>query len=307
MPPQQLGPRNLIAPVFGQEDQNYFARNHTSKRLPDTVQLAARLEEARTSANLLSQVVGHTPPHEILANDLIKEFADRCQSASRSIQGYMVANDPTPDNDTMENLIDTNEQLQSALNTHQRAVLSARKQLGIGERTSADTPSPVLPVEANGKRPGVPHMASSGSNAPPLPVRNNGKGKETDVFVPPAGPPPGKGKDLPDEPSEDPFRDPEPSSSKAGPSSSYAAPDEQRFAFEPFHPGFQSTQSYVDRQDSAVGKVHMHGASASSSSTPAPPGEGSSAKPPLSKPEVRDDDDDMYESTPKSKEPMHRY
>jgi len=293
-----------MAPPFGQEDQNYFARNHSGKRLPDAVQLAARLEEARTSANLLSQVVGHTPPHEILSNDLIKEFADRCQSASRSIQGYMVANDPAPDNDTMENLIDTNEQLQSALSTHQRAVLSARKQLGIGERTPVDTPSPVPPPEANDSRPGVPHMGSSGS-VPPLPARNNGKGKETEVFAPPTGPPPGKSKDFPDEPSEDPFRDPEPPSSKAGPSSSYTTLDEPKLAFEPFHPGFQGTQSYLDRQDSAVGKVHMHGAGVSSSSSPAPPAEGSSSKPPP-KPVV-DDDDDMYESTPKNKEPLYRY
>jgi hypothetical protein len=292
MPPQVPGARTLNAPLPGPEDQNYFARNHTSKRLPDPVQLAARLEEARTSANLLSQVVGHTPPHEILNSDLIKEFADRCQSASRSIQGYMMATDPAPDNDTMESLIDTNEQLQSALNTHQRAVLSARKQLGIGDRsTPGDTPSPVSPLEVNDRRPGGSGRVASGS-APPLPTRSNDKGKETDVFTPPTGPPPGSTKDLPDAPSEDPFRDPEPSSSRAGQSSSYAPLDEPKLALEPFHPGFQGSQNY--------------GASSSSSSTPAPPGEGSSSKPPP-KPEAKDVEDDMYESTPRSNEPIYRY
>lgn len=70
----------------------------------------------------------NTPPDEILGNELIREFADRCLSASRSIQGYMSSQNPVPDNDTMESLIDTNEQLQTALNQHQRAMLNARKQ-----------------------------------------------------------------------------------------------------------------------------------------------------------------------------------
>lgn len=108
------------------------------------MELANRLEEARTSAKLLEQVVACTPPAEVLSNELIKEFSDRCTGASRSIQGYMSAEDPAPDNDTMESLIDTNEQLQQALNHHRRAVLQAKKHLGLdsGNDRASMTSSP---------------------------------------------------------------------------------------------------------------------------------------------------------------------
>ncbi|KAK0717200.1 hypothetical protein B0T26DRAFT_288216 [Lasiosphaeria miniovina] len=122
--------------------QEYFSRSHSNRRLPDPIELANRLEEARTSAKLLEQVVACTPPSEILSNDLIKEFSDRCLSASRSIQSYMTADSPPPDNDTMESLIDTNEQLQQALNQHQRSVLNAKKQIDVGERSNNPSPAP---------------------------------------------------------------------------------------------------------------------------------------------------------------------
>src|SRR3954469_19383897 len=111
------GPRMQAPPP--QDGQNYFSRNHHSRRLPNPHELSSRIEEARTSANLLSQVVQSTPPTELLANDLVREFVDRCQSASRSIQAYMIAENPAPDNDTMETLIETNEHLSKALNQHQ--------------------------------------------------------------------------------------------------------------------------------------------------------------------------------------------
>ncbi|KAL3956607.1 hypothetical protein ACCO45_009453 [Purpureocillium lilacinum] len=96
--------------------KEHGGRAHSNNRLPDPIELASRLEEARTSAKLLEQVVMNTPSTEMLQNELIREFANRCLSASRSIQGYMTSENPGPDNDTMESLIDTNEQLQTALN-----------------------------------------------------------------------------------------------------------------------------------------------------------------------------------------------
>ncbi|ESA43854.1 GAT-like domain-containing protein [Neurospora crassa] len=153
--------------VYGSlpNQQEYFQRAQHTSRLPDPVELANRLEEARTSAKLLEQVVACTPPHEILSNDLIKEFADRCTSASRSIQEYMSATDPAPDNDTMESLIDTNEQLQQSLNHHQRAVLNAKKQLGLGSpgSESMSRPGSVAPVVNEQSRP--PPAASGTSNS----------------------------------------------------------------------------------------------------------------------------------------------
>ncbi|KAF2757129.1 hypothetical protein EJ05DRAFT_477353 [Pseudovirgaria hyperparasitica] len=102
-----------------------------SRTLPPPTELAARIEEARTSAKLLLQLVQSTPPNEVFSNDLIKEFADRCQSAHKSIQGYINCDSPPPDDDTMLTLIETNEQLSLAASKHQRAVLAARRALGM--------------------------------------------------------------------------------------------------------------------------------------------------------------------------------
>lgn len=277
--------------------QNYFARSHSNKRLPSPVELANRLEEARTSAKLLSQLVANTPSTEVLDNDLVKEFADRCLSASRSIQGYMAAENPGPDNETMESLIDVNEELQQALNNEKRARLSARKELGVDSRSENVSPAP----EVNGSsRPPIPEPSGSysaqggafpagggayaGETAPPLPRKplNNGKGKgrlepdPAEYVAPPPGPPPGhysagnyssaaaagpsrSANATPADEGQDPFRDPEP----AGPRGGGGAPqlEEPRLADEPFHPGFgEPTRSYLGRQDSAANKLTMHGA-----------------------------------------------
>ncbi|KAK4161446.1 hypothetical protein QBC43DRAFT_291921 [Cladorrhinum sp. PSN259] len=141
---QQGGAYMQPGPYQQQHNTHHSSRSH-SRRLPDPIELANRLEEARTSANLLEQVVANTPPAEVLHNELIKEFADRCTGASKSIQGYMAATDPPPDNDTMESLIDTNEQLQQALNHHHRAVLQSKKHLGLGQGGENDRSSTSLP------------------------------------------------------------------------------------------------------------------------------------------------------------------
>ncbi|KAK2601202.1 hypothetical protein N8I77_010668 [Diaporthe amygdali] len=299
-PPQPPHPQQFAAPPTDPHSQNYFARSHNNKRLPSPVELANRLEEARTSANLLSQLVANTPSTEVLDNDLIKEFADRCLSASRSIQGYMTADNPGPDNETMESLIDVNEELQQALNNEKRARLSARKELGVGDRSENVSPAP----EVNGlSRPPIPQPsgsysaggafpsngAYSGDSAPPLPRKplNNGKGKgrqepdPADYVPPPPGPPPGhsvagpsrSANATPADEGQDPFRDPEPAGrgkTTAGLSSTSGsgAPflEEPRLADEPFHPGFgEPTRSYLGRQDSAANKLTMHGAGYGSS------------------------------------------
>ncbi|OLN86103.1 hypothetical protein CCHL11_05214 [Colletotrichum chlorophyti] len=321
-PTQPMSPqsRTMNAPPFDPHSQNYFARNHTNRSLPNPVELASRLEEARTSAKLLSQVVINTPPQEVINNDLIKEFADRCQSAARSIQLYMVAENPSPDNDTMENLIDTNEQLQSALNQHQRAVLGARKQLGIGARSEDASPiTPQAPQNQHADRPQQWQQAQSSSSssipAPSLPTRpvdGSGKGKAAESFAPPPGPPP---KNHAQPPMEDPFRDPQPestlsSSSRPG-GSALAAElpvEEQRLAYDPYHPGFNPTPSYVGRQDSALGKVTMHGAD--SATTPGPlTGNPIQTVDLRNQDETRreDSDDDLYEATPKTPKRAYRY
>ncbi|KAH6855293.1 hypothetical protein B0I37DRAFT_53132 [Chaetomium sp. MPI-CAGE-AT-0009] len=264
MPGGPVQPPMVMAPAFNpyqqHQPQAFYPRpNHHSKQLPDPIELTNRLEEARSSAKLLEQVVACTPASEFLSNDLIKEFADRCSSASRSIQGYMTAENPAPDNDTMESLIDTNEQLQQALNHHRRALLQAKKQLGLGDaRSSTSSPAPHLPspIDQPGAVPPVPARKAVGGGV----TGGNGKGKahleahdHSSSSVAIAGPSRSasgtpRGHDTDDDDGQDPFRDPPTeshytaaaggSSSRPGPGSALGDRGPPRLSFEPFHPGF---------------------------------------------------------------------
>lgn len=155
-----VAPRTMSAPPFAgstgfdphqaqvRQQENYFARQHHIRGLPPPHELAGRIEEARTSGKLLLQVVQSTPPNEFVGNELIKEFVDRCQSASRSIQGYIHSDNPPPDEDTLLTLIETNDQLSVALSRHQRAMLQARKAAGSSPAPIPPTGSP--PALVNG-------------------------------------------------------------------------------------------------------------------------------------------------------------
>lgn len=268
------GPPTMNAPTFDPHSQNYFARNHHTKRLPNPQELASRIEEARTSAKLLSQLTQSTPPSEILSSDLIKEFADRCQSASRSVQAYMISENPSPDNDTMETLIETNEQLSKAMSQHQRAVLNARKAAGLGN----DTPTPP-PGQDSGFAP-PPGRTESGFAPPPGPPPSQTSKSAPIVAAAPLPrkkvpqiPPPGDyAPNLSDDEEEaNPFIDPHPSQQeRLGTTVRPPFPEDRppvatgqfndRLGIEPYHPGFKETQSYVGRQDSSLGKVSMHAA-----------------------------------------------
>lgn len=290
--------------------QNYFSRDHTNRRLPGPAELASRLEEARTSAKLLQEAVTNTPPSEVMDNEFMKEFADRCTSASRSVQGYMVAENPAPDNDTMENLIDTNEQLQAALSLHQRAMLQARKHAGIGASAEPSPDQMTAPVP-NGSgsswhpSPNPPrHDDSDDYEAPPLPPPGrSGKGKEREYDDSIAGP----SRSHTPPAADDPFQDPAPESTGwnsrtgvPGAGGSKYLNDEPRLAYEPFHPGFNATPSYLGRQESAIGKEAMHGAAAGA----APSVSSTSTRPSR----LGDRDDELYDVTPqKSKDPVYRY
>lgn len=132
---KQMGPRRLNAPAWstGQHFSGGFSSGggrSQSRGLPPPAELAGRIEEARTSAKLLLQLVQSTPPNELIGNELVKEFAERCTSAQRSVQGYIACDNPAPDDDTMLTLIETNEQLSLAASKHQRAVLQARRLVG---------------------------------------------------------------------------------------------------------------------------------------------------------------------------------
>ncbi|KAL8789991.1 MAG: hypothetical protein Q9213_000877 [Squamulea squamosa] len=171
----QTQPNNVrsthVQPQAVNSDQNYFARNHRPRGLPPPHELAQRIEEARTSSKLLLQVVQSTPPNEVLVNELIKEFVERCQSASRSIQGYINSENPPPDENTLLTLIETNDGISTALSRYQRAMLQARRLTGA-------TPSP---GPGGLHRNGTLHQEMP-VNSPPA-VTNNGP------YNPPSAPP----------------------------------------------------------------------------------------------------------------------
>lgn len=242
--------------------QNYFSRNHQSRRLPPPHELVSRIEEAKTSAGLLSQVVQSTPPSEVINNELVREFADRCQSASRSIQAYMISENPAPDNDTMETLIETNDQLTKALSQHQRAILHARKVMGIGSPEAVATPPEGFTPPAGpppGRSPAQYNAAAPVGSPPTL---QQPKTSRKAAPIPPPGDYAPTGSD-----DENPFTDPAAAKKNAPipPFPQDQAPKStgqfnDNLGVEPYHPGFKNTQSYIGRQNSAIGNLTMHAA-----------------------------------------------
>lgn len=99
----------------------------------------------------------------------MKEFSERCHLAAQSIQRYMNAEDPAPDEDTLVTLIETNDQLSMALSKYQRALLNARKAESQSQNPGSDSnsntrgtagtsdsesrPLPPLPQESSPQQP----------------------------------------------------------------------------------------------------------------------------------------------------------
>lgn len=177
-------------PVYNANQQNYFARSHKPHGLPPPDELAQRIEEAKTSSKLLLQVVQSTPPGDLQGNELIKEFVQRCQSASTSVQGYIHSTSPPPDEDTLLTLIETNDQLSTALSRHQRALLQAVRVIG------ANSISPTPPGGGGGgslfEAPPPNSVSPLSSRTPPF----------SSPYAPPPGPPPGRQQQ-----SQNPFDD----------------------------------------------------------------------------------------------------
>ncbi|KAF2843822.1 GAT-like domain-containing protein, partial [Patellaria atrata CBS 101060] len=150
MSPRSYGPRTLNAPSWdpnqaplppSQHPSESYSRNNSHRRergLPPATELAARIEEARTSAKILDQRVDIVDKSEIMGDELVKEFADRCQAAQRSIQGYINADNPPADDDTLQTLIETNDKLSHSQSKYQHKILQGRRHLGV----SSVTPSP---------------------------------------------------------------------------------------------------------------------------------------------------------------------
>ena len=157
----------------------------------------------------------------------------------------MRAENPSPDNETMENLLDTNEQLQTALNQHQRAVLNARKQLH--EQQEQEGLEQANGTSWEDGSHSQQDVNGSGSG--------KGKGKSAeDSYPPPPDPPSGSGMASgsgssrayqgEQQPTEDPFADPK--------DDGYREPapiKDQLHSQEPFHPGgFKEAPRDVNRE-----------------------------------------------------------
>ncbi|KAG6061487.1 hypothetical protein E4U33_006686 [Claviceps sp. LM78 group G4] len=310
----------MSPPPLSQHSQSYFSKSHANTRLPDPIELDSRLEEARTSAKLLEQVVTNTPADEMLSSELIKEFADRCLSASRSLQGYMVSENPTPDNDTMERLIDTNEQLQTSLNQHQRAMLKARKQLGLGTPSNEDESPTMIPSDhsdsdaqrliggaqsggmtgdmmSSGALGGGGSSSSSGSKGKQIEsyesTRSNGLAAASSSRQ-------ASKKEV----TEDPFADPNPTTNTSKTASAYPVSTFQaQHAHEPFHPGFGATRK---TEGAGLGN-HLGNLSDGSQDTY----KGLRKLQTQTEPQDRlrhmqdDGEDDLYEATPRDKASFH--
>ncbi|KAF7505962.1 hypothetical protein GJ744_012404 [Endocarpon pusillum] len=184
--PQNPNGHSQVAP-----SGDHFARHHRQPRsLPPPDELAARIEEARTTAKLLSQTVQSTPSAEISNNDLIKEFADRASSASRSIQGYIHSTNPAPDEDTLLTLIETNDHLSIAMSKHQRALLQARRNLSNSSSAAASTPADQVNYPAPaGPPPGSLAAGSTQDHAYPAPSSPPQRAQDHFYNPPPNMPP----------------------------------------------------------------------------------------------------------------------
>ncbi|KAF2849128.1 hypothetical protein T440DRAFT_138226 [Plenodomus tracheiphilus IPT5] len=283
---KSFGPRKLNAPGWSNSQQihgGFGSGSSRSKGLPPPQELVGRIEEARTSAKLLLQLVQSTPANELLGNELVKEFAERCTTAQRSVHGYIACDNPAPDDDTMLTLIETNEQLSLAASKHQRAVLQARRLIGA-------SPSP--PVQ-NGNNNNTNMGSAEGFAPPPHPPRPNQPSSFSPSQDAPSLPPVQVASTQPGQTATNDFADYHTSSL---PPSHHAAPAQQRsnateenpFAdsntssYTPppgpppqqqdprangyggspdsYHPGYQSTPSYLGRQESSVNNLTMHGA-----------------------------------------------
>ncbi|KAL8836953.1 MAG: hypothetical protein Q9170_002715 [Blastenia crenularia] len=274
-PSQQTVPGQSNLPVQNyistnpRQEQNYFARNHRPRGLPSPYELTLRIEEARTSSKLLLQVVQSTPPNEVLTNELINEFVERCQSASRSIQGYINSTDPPPDENTLLTLIETNDQISTALSRYQRAMLQAR-------RITGTSPSPAPGgLQRNGTGGAAEMPVTSPPNGgpydpPSAPPRTNGifsssRQQNQDSHI--------RRKDIPPQPSQfqaysrsqsqtddNPFADPKHETTQAPADFGLPPnhiPEDEPAGYPPTSSGYHtkdeplaSPQKYNGRQDS---------------------------------------------------------
>lgn len=174
--------------------QNFIHPPNSGRTLPGPDELSARISEAKTSSKLLIQFVESTPLTEVFDNELMKEFSDRCRSASRSMQTYIHSTDPTPDEDTLTTLIETNDELSVAVSKYHNAILKARKATGRNGTPSPAPSSGTVSATASGARQPAPPLPRRDTQSPPvLPATATVSAPMSDVYMSPTGGIPGTG------------------------------------------------------------------------------------------------------------------
>jgi hypothetical protein len=172
-----------------QQPRESYQRRRREAGLPPPGELAQRIEEAKTSAKLLQQLVQSTPPAELQGNDLVKEFAERCQTAQRSVQGYINCDNPPPDDETMQTLIETSEQLSLAASKHQRAILQARRSVANSSPLSNVSAPPGPPPQTMSAS-GMGNTGYSSPTAAPSSTFIPSESQPFTAYSPPPVPPP---------------------------------------------------------------------------------------------------------------------
>ena len=111
-----------------EQQQNHSDRpSPPERRLSTPNDLVEEIREAKKDANPLLQTTQLTPVSELLHNEILTA---RAFSANLGMQGYLNADNPTADKDTILDLIHTKEQLNIAMSNYQRALQQARKAEG---------------------------------------------------------------------------------------------------------------------------------------------------------------------------------
>lgn len=172
---------DFVAPGYGHRNSSRgpYERGHGSAAtLPKPRELRKRLDEARTTAGVLADVVNTSTPAVLLKHDLADDLSARCRRATNQVLEYMNTRDPTPDNHEMAALLATHEVLEQTLHHYHRAVLEARKSLGVGEsrRTSDGNVAAEMTPAGKGKANAPLSPATAG------PSGTNGGGSDSNGY-----------------------------------------------------------------------------------------------------------------------------
>lgn len=126
------------APHADAASRNQRSRGQRRPKVPAPMELASRISEATSTANLLAQLLLSTPPNEILKHELISEFAERCRLAQKSIAGYIsAAEEENIDVDTLATLIETHDVVAKAVLSWKKQTNEAQKRQDAEQASAA--------------------------------------------------------------------------------------------------------------------------------------------------------------------------